>query len=95
MEFRAHEPRDALAIESLFCSVFSKSEGEQEGILIGNLAKDLLTTTSQDLYGFVAVEGEKIVGAIFFSRLTFEKDIDVFILAPVAVRNEYQGMGTG
>jgi predicted N-acetyltransferase YhbS len=36
-----------------------------------------------------------MVGAICFSRLTFERDIDVFILAPVAVHTEYQGQGIG
>jgi predicted N-acetyltransferase YhbS len=96
MEFRSHQPTDSLAIESLFVSVFSKSEGEQEGALIGNLAKELIaSTSSRDLYGFVAVSGEQLVGAIFFSRLTFEKDIGVFILAPVAVDTEHQGMGIG
>jgi len=96
VEFRAHNPSDSSAIERLFVSVFSKSEGEQEGALIGNLAKGLIASTdSRDLYGFVAVDGEEIVGAIFFSRLSFEKDIDVFILAPVAVHTGYQGMGIG
>ena len=96
MEFRAHNSGDSSAIKSLFVSVFSKSEGEQEGALIGNLAKELTAgTDSRDLYGFVAVDGEQIVGAIFFSQLTFEKDINVFILAPVAVHTEYQGMGIG
>jgi predicted N-acetyltransferase YhbS len=96
MEFRAYKPSDSSAIESLFVSVFSESEGEQEGALIGSLAKELIATTkSRDLYGFVAVDGEQMVGAIFFSRLTFEKDMDVFILSPVAVHTEYQGMGIG
>jgi len=96
VEFRTHNPSDSSAIERLFVSVFSKSEGEQEGALIGNLAKELIASTdSRDLYGFVAVDGKEIVGAIFFSRLSFEKDIDLFILAPVAVHTEYQGMGIG
>lgn len=96
MEFRAYTPGESSAIESLFVSVFTKSEDEREGALVGNLAKELIATTdSRDLYGFVAVEGGQMVGAIFFSRLTFEKDIDVFILAPVAVHTEYQGMGVG
>ena len=96
MEFRANKPSDSSAIESLFVSVFSKSEGKQEGTLIGNLVKDLIASTdSRDLYGFVAVDGEQMVGAIFFSRLTFTKDMGVFILAPVAVHTEYQGMGIG
>ena len=96
MDFRAYKPGDSPAIEALFVSVFSRSEGEEEGALIGKLVKEMMATThSPDLYGFVAVDGGQILGAIFFSRLTFEKDIDVFILAPVAVHSDHQGMGIG
>lgn len=96
MEYRAYKPSESSAIEGLFVSVFSKSEGEQEGVLIGNLVKEMIASTdSRDLFGFVAVEGNQIVGAIFFSRLSFEKDVDVFILAPVAVHSDHQGMGIG
>jgi predicted N-acetyltransferase YhbS len=97
MEFRPHKPSDASAIEGLFISVFTRSEGEKEGVLIGKLVKDLIASTdSQDLYGFVAVDREQIIGAIFFSRLTFkQRDIDVFILAPVAVHSDHQGKGIG
>ena len=96
MDFRTHKPSDAPALEDLFVSVFSRSEGEQEGALIGTLVKEMIATTdSQDLYGFVAVDGERIVGAIFFSRLSFEQDVDVFLLAPVAVHSDHQGMGIG
>jgi len=96
MDFRSHKPSDAPAIESLFRSVFTESEGEQEGDLVGDLARELMATTdSKDLYGFVAVEGEQIVGAVFFSRLTFETDVDAFILAPVAVRTDRQSKGIG
>lgn len=76
--------------------MFSKSEGEHEGALIGSLVKETIASTdSQELYGFVAVDGEQIVGAIFFSRLSFEEDVDVLILAPVAVHSDHQGMGVG
>ena len=96
MEFRAYKPSESAAIESLFVSVFSHSEGEQEGALVGRLARELMAgTDSRDLYGFVAVDAEQIVGAILFSRLTFQKDIDVFILAPVAVHTDHQGLGIG
>ena len=96
MDFRAHKPSDSPAIERLFVSVFSQSEGEQEGALIGNLVKEMIASTdSRDLYGFVAVDGKQIVGAIFFSRLSFDEDIDVFVLAPVAVHSDHQGMGIG
>lgn len=96
MKFKTHKPADASAIESLFISVFSKPEGEQKEALIGNLVKELIASTdTRDLYGFVAVDREQMVGAIFFSQLTFEKNIDVVILAPVAVRTDHQGRGIG
>ena len=79
-----------------FASVFAKSEGEAEGKLVGQLAKDLFKKTDEpDLYCFIAVDKEQIVGSIIFSRLEFEKDIESFILAPVAVHSDHQGQGIG
>jgi predicted N-acetyltransferase YhbS len=52
-------------------------------------------TDQKDLYGFVAIEHEKIIGCIFFSRLTIESGIRAFILSPVAVHTDHQGKGIG
>jgi putative acetyltransferase len=83
-------------IKRLFTMVFSDSEGQSEGTLIGNLACELMTETDKkDLYGFVAIEHEKIIGCIFFSRLTFDSGICAFILSPVAVHTDHQGKGVG
>ena len=96
MQFRPHKPGDAPVIEGLFYSVFTRSEGEQEGVLVSSLAREMMVgTDSRDLYGFVADDNGMIAGAIFFSRLIFKDDPDVFILGPVAVRADQQGMGTG
>jgi putative acetyltransferase len=96
MDFRRHTYNDSQAIGSLFSSVFAKSEGEAEGRLIGQLAKDLLEKTDEhDLYCFVAVDDDQIVGSICFSRLGFEHDIEAFILGPVAVQSDHQGKGIG
>ncbi|MBD2311863.1 N-acetyltransferase [Desertifilum sp. FACHB-1129] len=96
MDFRRHTQNDSPAIVSLFKSVFTKSEGEAEGTLISQLAKDLLEKTDErDLYCFIAADNSQIVGSIFFSRLNFENGIDSFILAPVAVHNDHQGKGIG
>ncbi len=96
MNYRSHNPDDASLIESLFTSVFTKSESESEGLLIGKLSRELIAGTDvRDLYGFVAVDDARIVGAIFFSRLTFENAIDVFILGPVAIHSDHQGQGVG
>jgi len=55
----------------------------------------LTSSDPQDYYCFVATENEQIAGSIIFSRLTFESDVNAFLLAPVAVHTSYQGKGTG
>lgn len=96
MNVLMYTPDQTEEIKSLFTTVFSDSEGQSEGILIGNLAYELMTETDRkDLYGFVAIEDIKIIGCIFFSRLSFESDICAFILSPVAVHTEHQGKGIG
>jgi len=96
MNFRFYQANDCSAIEGLFVATFSESEGEEEGLLIGNLAREMMVDTDhRDLYGFVAVDAEQLVAAIFFSRLTFEHNMEAFILAPVAVHPDYQGKGIG
>lgn len=96
MEFLTYKSGNIEAIKQLFTQVFSNSEGQAEGELIGNLTYDIMTATdAQDLYGFVAAENEQIIGSIFFTRLTFENGVNAFILAPVAVHTSYQGKGIG
>lgn len=96
MNISMYSPDQIEEIKNLFTTVFSNSEGQSEGVLIGNLAYELMTGTSrEDLYGFVAIENEIIVGCIFFSRLTFESGICAFILSPVAVHTDRQGKGIG
>lgn len=96
MKLAVYEPEQSNEIKRLFTKVFSDSESESEGILIGNLAYELITETDKkDLYGFVATEHEEIIGCIFFSRLTFESDICAFILSPVAVHTDHHRKGVG
>ena len=83
-------------IKQLFTKVFSDSEGQSEGVLIGNLTYDIMTgTDSQDLYGFIATENKQIIGSIFFTRLTFESGVNAFLLSPVAIHTSHQGKGIG
>lgn len=83
-------------IKQLFTKVFSDSEGQSEGELIGNLSNEIMTSTdTQDLYGFVAIENKKIIGSIFFTRLTFKNGINAFLLSPVAIHTSHQGKGIG
>jgi putative acetyltransferase len=96
MNLQMVKPDYTEEIKRLFTIVFSDSEGESEGILIGNLAYELMTETDKkDLYGFVAIDHGIIIGCIFFSRLIFESGINAFILSPVAVHSDYQGKGIG
>ena len=96
MEFLTFKSSKSEEIKKLFTNVFSDSEGQAEGELIGNLTYDIMTgTDAQDLCGFVATENEQIIGSIFFTRLTFENGVNAFILAPVAVHSSYQGKGIG
>jgi predicted N-acetyltransferase YhbS len=83
-------------VAKLFTSVFTLSEGEKEGRLIGNLASKLSSRIdNQEIICFGTYEGESIVGAIFFTRLQFKTVIQVYMLAPVAVRKDYQRKGVG
>jgi putative acetyltransferase len=96
MEFLAFKSSKSEDIKKLFTKVFSDSEGQAEGELIGNLTYDIMTSTdAQDLYGFVATENEQIIGSIFFTRLTFQSGVNAFLLSPVAIHTSYQGKGIG
>ncbi len=96
MIFRSLALKDSSAIGELFLSAFSDSEGEEEGLLISRLATELTSGIDDiNVQGFAAVDDGRIVGAIFFSRLTFDFPLEAFILSPVAVSPERQGSGIG
>jgi len=96
MEFLPFESSKSEEINKLFIKVFSDSEGQTEGELIGNLTYDIMSSTdAQDLYGFVATENDQIIGSILFTRLTFQSGVNAFLLSPVAVSSSYQRKGIG
>jgi putative acetyltransferase len=96
MDFSSYTPKDTRDIEALFTKTFSDAAGETEGKRVGSLAGELMRSTAEaDLYGFVARDGVDLVGSILFSRMRFETEIHAYILAPVAVRTDYQRRGTG
>jgi len=83
-------------ITRLFTSVFTSSEGDKEGRLIGNLASALsLEIDNQEIICFGTHEEESIIGVIFFTRLRFNEAIQVYMLAPVAISTKHQGKGVG
>jgi putative acetyltransferase len=96
MKLSTYKKSDIEEIKQLFLRVFSDSEGQEEGSLIGSLVLDIMTSTdSQDLYGFVATENDQIIGSIFFTRMTFQSGVNAFLLSPVAIYTGYQGKGIG
>lgn len=79
MKLSTCNPDNIEEIKQLFTKAFTDSEGQSEGLLIGNLVYDLITSTdSQNLYCFVASENDLIIGSIILSRLTFETGVNAF-----------------
>jgi len=96
MQYVSLTPDKASEIEAFFASIFSASESQAEGELIGHLAKQLAAALGDgDVLGFAAVAREQMIGAVFFSRLIFDQPFDAFILAPVGVESAHQGVGVG
>ncbi|MGL1892232.1 MAG: N-acetyltransferase [Spirochaetaceae bacterium] len=97
MEFSNYKSENIEKIQELFIKTFSDSEGVEEGMLIGNLAFELMTKTDKnDLHVYIAIDDKKIIGCILFSRLKFEEcKINTFLLAPVAIHSDYQKKGIG
>jgi predicted N-acetyltransferase YhbS len=96
MDYRNISRNDKEEVTALFRSVFSASEGSEEGTVIGRLVAQLSDgVDGEDVVGFAACRGDSLVGAIFFTRLRFARDIQVFMLAPVAVSTLHQGKGIG
>ena len=83
-------------VTRLFTSVFTSSEGENEGVLIGNLSSGLASSIdNEETICFGAYENDSLIGSIFFTRLKFNSPIKVYMLAPVAVSTEHQRKGIG
>lgn len=96
MNFKIFDRDNQEGVATLFTSVFSSSEGEQEGKLIGSLASALAARTdNQEIIGIAAYEEELMIGAAFFTRLRFDEPIEAFLLAPVAVSTAHQRCGVG
>lgn len=97
LEFSGHYGTLQETITGLFGTTFTASEGAEEGALIAALACRLMAETAPaDLRVVTAREGDTVVGGIIFSRLSYDgDDRTVFVLGPVAVATERQGLGIG
>jgi predicted N-acetyltransferase YhbS len=96
IQFRTCTAKEAKSIQALFVSVFTISEGEAEGKMLGTLVENLFTETTPDqVYCYVATDQDQAIGSLFLSRLTFATTERVYMLAPVAIATQYQGQGIG
>jgi len=96
MNYRFLDINSKADVAGLFTSVFSSSEGENEGKLIGNLASELISSTdNKEIISIGAYKDELLIGAIIFTRLRFNDSIKVYMLAPVAVSTSHQRKGVG
>lgn len=84
-------------IAQLFKDAFTASEGAEEGALVHDLARDLLTSTQdEDIRVFVSEDGGTLCGCAIFTRLRFAGDArSAFLLSPMAVATAHQGLGVG
>ncbi len=96
MEISLFTSANTQEVVALFTDVFSASEGEAEGQLIGKLVLDLINTTApKDIIGFVAKSDDRIDGCIFFSRFIVPNHQTAYLLSPVAIATQRQGSGIG
>ena len=97
MKFSTYKQSNKEEITQLFIKVFSDSEGQEEGTVVGGLASDLMAITKEtELAVFIATENEKIVAGVIFSKLTFaQSKVNAYLLSPMAVDTSQQGKGIG
>lgn len=96
MNYRLYNKGEEKVICELFYSTFATSEGHDEGKLIKQLVDDFFKMIERDeIFVFIAEKDGEIVGSIILSRLKISSKENIFLLAPVAVKTEYQGKGIG
>lgn len=83
-------------LANFFERVFKDSEGEYEGLVIGQTVYELASgIDGREILCFGSYEGDTLVGAIFLTRLRLMESVQVYMLAPVAVGTSHQGQGIG
>lgn len=84
---------------SVILNIHTLAFGEEKGPVIAELVDGLIDDESaKPILSLVAVDGEKLVGHILFTKVKVtgtEKQISAQILAPLAILPEEQNKGTG
>ncbi|HAC62316.1 MAG TPA: GNAT family N-acetyltransferase [Cyanothece sp. UBA12306] len=93
MNIRESEVQENQIIQQVHLNAF----GEPEGTIVSKLAVELLQDeTAKPIFSFVAEENNKIVGNVIFSHVKINsKNLNSFILAPLAVTKKFQRKGIG
>ena len=94
MIIRDAEIRDRESVRSLHISAFPIGEGD----IVAGLADDLISNITEPCtLSLVAVDDNKIIGNIAYSPVFIAEkpDFHGYILAPLAVKPEYQGNRVG
>lgn len=96
MQIRELTPLDRVETLNLFRTVFTKSEGVEEGKMLESLVGKVFDSLAAPAtLGFGGYLGERLVAAIFFSQLDFPDGERVYLLSPVAVATAEQRSGLG
>lgn len=96
LDYQQLGQQDQEQVRSLFNSVFTASESEQEGRLVSQLAADLCATSaSEHVIGLGAYQGDTLLASVFLTWLDFDDPNEVFMLSPVAVSTGSQKQGIG
>ena len=84
---------NVLELNELYLNAFPDNENEK----VAKLAIDYLINYPEDTISMACFDNQKIIGHIAFSQIISERPIDhkAFILAPLAVSQEFQGKGIG
>lgn len=96
MHFKFLDKKNETQVVALFTESFSSSEGEEEGKVIASLVSKLVRKAeNEEIIGLGTYKNESLVGAIFFTRLSLQEPVLIYMLSPVAVSSQHQGKGVG
>jgi len=96
LEIREALATDRLAVIELFTTAFTVAEGQSEGEQLRKLTSELWDISGTSSAScFVVIQHDRTVGSVFTTRLSFDQDFHVEMLAPVAVDPAFQGKGYG
>jgi hypothetical protein len=99
LKIRASNKKEQTEIEKIHKVAFEKTEGAKKAQGIVNLVHDLFDDeTAMPIHSFVAVENDKLIGHVLFTKVTIigcPIEVEAQILAPLAVLPDCQSTGVG